>query len=385
VRAIVLVLFASAAAAEVDAPLGRFARPGVPVLLRSDRPVVVDLEGWTFRVEGVSPVFPPALPCVVRVDGDEVLRLEEPPRPLTGVIGDVPPGLGDAVEIRPVALAAGSWRALDLFDRLLVTGPVRGDEPWFGTVAQWVLSGGSLAAQRARRLFPEGTGLGAAAERIEDLPPPLIPAPGNVRPDVYALLRETAKRSPPFRSARWVVLGAALASALQILVAMRGRMRAATLAAGLLAVALAGAAAGLLRTRADYTPVARGRIEVSWWKDGVERVRTYLVYREAGPHASAPRAPEAAPVLFGSNRTPWWRGPGEEAGVGEGITRIFLVEDVRMAPGAPSLPSGQPPKDLWERERPRRGGVRVGATPVSEPEATPGAPLVLAVRAVVQD
>ncbi|MCK6461706.1 MAG: hypothetical protein L6Q95_17625, partial [Planctomycetes bacterium] len=324
-------------------------------------------------------------PCIVRVDGDEVLRLAEPPRPLTGVIGDVPPGLADAVEIRPVALAAGSWRALDLFDRLLVTGPVRGDEPWFGTVAQWVLAGGSLAAEGARRLFPEGTGLGAAAERIDDLPLPRIPAPGNVRPDVYALLRETAGRSPPLRAARWIVLGAAVAMALQILLAMRGRMRMATLALGILAVALLGAVAGLLRTRADYTPVARGRIEVSWRKDGVERVRTYLVYREAGPEASAPRAPEAAPVLFGSNRTPWWRGPGEEAAVGEGITRIFLVEEVRRAPGTPSLPSGEPPGDLWERERPRRGGVRAGATPVSPPEAALEAPLLLAVGAVVQD
>ena len=93
----------------------------------------------------------------------------------------------------------------------------------------------------------------------------------------------------------------------------------------------------------------------------------------------------ALPVLFGANRTPWWRGPGEDAPVGEGIVRIFLVEEVRKVPGAPPLPSGEPPADFWARERPLRGAFRVGSTPVSPPEATPDAPLVLAVRALVQD
>lgn len=384
-RSLLLLVLASAAAAEVDAPLGRFARPGVPVLLRSDRPVVVDLDGWTFRVEGTAPVFPPTVPCIVRVDGDEALRLSGATDPLTGVIGDIPPGLSGAVPIGPAALAGGSWRALDLFDRILATVPVRGDEPWFREVAQWVLAGGSFAAEDARRLFPDGTGLGAAADRLEDLPPPRIPAPGNVRPDVYALVQETARRSPPLRAARWIVLGAALACALQILLSMRGRMRAATLALGLLAVALLGAGTGLLRTRADYTPLARGRIEVSWSSGGVERLRTYLVYREAGPGAAAPHMPDALPVLFGSNRTPWWRGPGEEVSVGEGMIRIFLVEEVRKAPEPPPLPSGEPPDGFWVRERPLRGGIRAGSTPVSPPDAGPDGSLILAVRTLVQD
>jgi hypothetical protein len=386
-RALLLLVLASSAAADVEAPLGPFARAGVPVLLRSDRPVVVDLDGWTFRVEGATPVFPPALPCIVRVDGEETLRLSEPKGPLTGVIGDVPPALGEsAVPIQPVALALGCWRALDLFEKVLVTGPVRGDEPWFPCVAQWVLAGGSLAVEGAGRLFPEGTGLGAAAERLEDLPPSRIPAPLNVRPDVYELVPEVARSSPPFRTARWVVLGAALAMALQILVALRGRMRATTLVLGLAAVAILGAGAGLLRTEADYTPVARGRIEVSWFGGGVERIRTYLVYRDAGPRALAPHAPDALPVLYGRNRAPWWRGPGEEAAVGEGVIRIFLVEEVRKAPAPPLLlPAGEPPKDLWARERPLRGGSRAGATPIAPPEAVAEAPLLLALRAVVQD
>jgi hypothetical protein len=381
---LVLAASATSAAVEIEAPLGRFAKPGVPVLLRSDRPVVVDLDGWTFRVEGATPVFPPALPCVVRVDGEEVLRLSARPDRLLGVIGDPPPG-SEAVPIREAALAHATWRALDVFDAVLATGTVRGDEPWFPCVAQWVLAGGSLAITDARRLFAEGTGLGAAAESLEDLPPPRIPAPGNVRPDVYELVPEVLESSPPFRAARWVVLGAAAAMALQIVVAMRGRMRARALVLGLAATALLGAGAGLLRTRADYTPVARGRLEISWWKDGVERVRTYLVYRDAGPGAAAPHAPDALPVLYGRNRAAWWRGPGEEAAVEEGVIRIFLVEEVRKAPAPPDLPSGEPLKDLWAHERPLRGEVRAGATPVSPPEAVAEAPLLLGLRAVVQD
>ncbi len=382
-----LLALAATSAAGVEAPLGPYARPGVPVLLRSDAPVTVDLDGWTFRVDGTTPVFPPAVPCVVRgEDGKELLRLEDPgDRPLTGVLGDVPEGLEGAVPIRPVALAAGSWRALDLFDRFLVTGPVRGDEPWFPTVAQWVHAGGSLVVPDARRLFPEGTGLGAVAERAEDLPPPRIPRPGNVRPDVYALVKRVADRSPPLHAARWVVLGAALAGALQVLLALRGRLRAATLLLGLGAVALLGAAVGLVRTRADYTPVARGRIEISYFGGGAERRRTYLVYRHAGPGAVAPRAPDAAPVLFGGDRAPWWRGLGEEAPVVEGIIRVFLVEEVFRAPAPPPLPGTAVPFDLWALECPRRGDVRVSASTPRAPEAARGAPLLLGIRALVQD
>jgi len=382
-----LLALAAAAAAGVDAPLGPYARPGVPVLLRSDRPVVVDLDGWTFRVDGTTPVFLASLPCIVRTEAkSDALRLEDPgDRALTGVIGDVPEGIEGAVQIRPLALAAGCWRALDVFDRVVVTGPVRGDEPWFPCVAQWVLAGGSLVVADAQRLFPEGTGLGAAADTPQDLPPPRIPRPGNVRPDVYGLVKAVKRESPPLRAARWVVLGAALACALQILLALLGRMRARALVLGIAAVGLAGAGSGLLRTRADYTPVARGRIEISWFLHGAERRRTYLVYGNAGPSAAAPHAPAAAPVLFGDNRTPWWRGPGEEVPVEEGIIRIFLVEEVHLAPAPPSLPAAEPPAALWERERPLRGEVRVGATPVAAPEAMAEAPLLLALRAVVQD
>jgi hypothetical protein len=376
------------ALAGVEAPLGLYARPGVPVLLRSDTPTVVDIDGWTFRVDGTTPIFPPAVPCVVRdEDGRELLRLEDPgDRPLTGVIGGVPPDLEGAVGIpRPVALAAGCWRALDIFDRVLVTDPVRGDEPWFPCVARWVHAGGSLALADALRLFPEGTGLGAAAERAGDLPGPRIPRPTNVRPDVYALVRPVASGSRPLRAARWIVLGAALASALQILLALRGRLRPATLLAGLGAVALLGAAVGLVRTRADYTPVARGRIEISYFGGGVERRRTYLVFVHAGPRAVAPRAPDALPVLFGTNRAPWWRGPGEEVPVEEGIVRIFLVEEVLRAPEAPPFESPAVPVDLWGRECPVRGNARPTSSPFAAPEATPATPLLLGIRAVVQD
>ena len=375
------------ALAGVEAPLGPYARPGVPVLLRSDVPTVVDIDGWTYRVDGTTPVFPPAVPCVVRgEDGRELLRLEDPgDRVLTGVIGDVPPGVEGAVPVRPVALAAGGWRALDLFSKVLVTGPVRGDEPWFPCVARWVHAGGSLALPDALRLFPEGTGLGAAAERLEDLPPLRIPRPTNVRPDIYDLVLPVALASPPLRVARWIVLGAALASAFQILLALRGRLRARTVLAGLGTVALLGAAVGFARTRADFTPVARGRIEISYFGGGIERRRTYLVYRHAGPSAVAPRAPDALPVLFGSNRAPWWRGPGEEVPVEEGIIRVFLVEEVLRSPPPPPFESPAVPVELWGRERPVRGDAQPTSSPLSAPEATLAMPLLLGIRAVVQD
>jgi len=371
----------------IDAPLGPYARPGVPVLLRSDVPATVDLDGWLFRIDGTTPVFPPAVPCVVRgEDGREILRLEDPgDRPLTGVLGDVPPDLEGGVAVRPAALAAGGWRALDLFDALLVTGPVRGDEPWFPCVAEWVHAGGSLAVAGSRRLFPEGAGLGAVADRREDLPLPRIPRPGNVRPDVYGLVGRVAASSPPFRHARWILVGTLIACALQTLLVRLGRLPAWALVLGLGAIVIAAAILAAVRTRADYTPTARGRIEVSYFGNGIERRRSYLVYLHAGPGASAPRTSDALPVLFGGNRTPWWRGVGEEVPVEEDIIRIFLVEDVVRAPEAPSLPAGSVPVDLWAVERPRRGEARVGASPLLPPEAIWKAPLLVRVRAVVQD
>lgn len=369
----------------VETPLGNYARPGVPVLLRSDAPTVVEIDGWTYRVDGTTAVFPPSVPCAVRdEEGNELFRLEDPKdRALLGVIGNVPPALEHGVEIRPVALAAGCWRALDLFDRVLAPGPVRGDEPWFPCVAQWVLAGGSLAVEDAARLFPEGTGLGAAAERLEDLPPLRIPRPGNVRPDVYDLVERPDRSSPPLRAARAVVLGAAAASALLFALSRRLRWRPVLL--GLGAIALLGALLGALRTRSDYTAVARGRIEISWFQGGVERKRTYLVYRHAGEGAAAPRVLEGVPVLYSANRAPWWRGPGEEAPMEERMVRIFLVEEVRRAPKPPPLDGPAVPEDLWSREAPRRGTVAACASPVRPPVASREAPLLLGIRAVVQD
>jgi hypothetical protein len=192
-----------------------------------------------------------------------------------------------------------------------------------------------------------------------------------------------AAASPPLRAARAIVLGAALACAL--LLALRARLRARTLLLGLAAVAVCGAGVGLVRTRADYTPVARGRLAISYFGGGVERRRTYLVYRHAGPGASAPRATDAVPILLGSNRAPWWRGVGEEVPVEEGVIRVFLVEEILKAPVPPPLPLAGAPADLWALERPRRGDVAVTASPILAPEAAPTAPVLLEVRAVVQD
>jgi hypothetical protein len=389
-----LLLGAAVAAAPPEAPLGPYARPGTPVLLRSDSAREVSIDGWRFRLgPGVTWVHPPRVPCVVRdAAGRELLAFAPvpPDTRLVGVVGDIPPDLGArvrAVRIWPQGMRAQHWRALDLFDRILVTAPIARDAPWIPAVTEWVRAGGSLVAQE--NPLPLGTGLGRVFARIEDAGPvlePRIPRPGNVRPDVYELVPPPAAHSPALRAARWIVTGAGAALALQILLAALGRMRPRLFWTGVGLVALLGGAVGLVRTRADYTPVAWGRIEVAYYGGGVERRRTYVVFVHAGPGATAPVAAAHTPVLFRAGGDPWWVAPGRGVALGPGMTRIFLVEEVLSGSGSRLGEKRLPPPAFWEREGPRRGRARAAAGPEAPPLADPEEfPVLQRVEVVLQD
>jgi hypothetical protein len=389
-----LLLGASVAGAELDVPLGPYARPGTPVLLRSDTAREIAIDGWRFALErGMTWVHPPRVPCVVRdPTGRELLSLAPVPADvrLVGVVGDVPPDLGTnvrAVRIRPHGMRAQHWRALDLFDRVLVTGPIARDAPWLSALTEWVRAGGSLVAPQ--NPLPLGTGLGRVHAGVEGAGPvlePRIPRPGNVRPDVYELVPPPAARSPALRAARWIVTGAGAALALQVVLAALGLMRRRLFWAGVGLVALLGGAVGIVRTRADYTPVARGRIEVAYCGGGVERRRTYLVFVHAGPHAAAPVAAAHTPILFRAGGDPWWTAPGHGTTLGAGMTRIFLVEEVLSGSESRLREKGPPPAAFWKQEGPRRGRARatagLEAAPLADPEEFP---VLRRVEVVLQD
>ena len=55
-----LILLAATLLADISLPLGRFARPGVPVLMDGKGEVTID--GWAFTIDGPTLVHPPRLP-----------------------------------------------------------------------------------------------------------------------------------------------------------------------------------------------------------------------------------------------------------------------------------------------------------------------------------
>jgi len=338
-RGVVLLLLGAAVLADVEAPLGRFARPGVPVLLASGEPKDVVLDGWSFRVDGPTPVFPPRLPCVVEDrDGNELLRLEAAPDRLVGVVGDAPQALefGDGVRVvRGLdleGLDAAHWRALDHFDRIVKTSP-KGS----AALDAWVRAGGSVVEVGERSVetglgrYVSGLDLARALRRAGSVRPARIPRPGNVRPDAYDLVGRPAGGGRPLRSARWIVLGVAVACAVLLLLAATGRMEPRLLVAGLAVVAAAGALLGLVRPASEYAPVASGRFEVTYVWNGFARVRAFEVRAFAGPGACAARPAWGAPMLYRAGSPPW------ADPLKEGMVRIFVTEEVRPATRAPAL------------------------------------------------
>jgi hypothetical protein len=279
---------------EVSAPLGPYARPGVPV------PLVVDAKarGMTdylevdgqryFLLRPVTLVHPAALPCRVSdASGKELLRLEPVPegRTLVGTTGagdDAADGpLRVQIDLR--ALGALHWPCLDLFDVVEAPGEAIAD--------RWHKAGGGR-----------------------------IPRTGNVLPEVYDGLPAPVPAARVWPTARLFLLAFALVLAAQLL--LRARL------GPLAAVALAATLLGAVVTRQKYDPLARARIEIVYRPaaSGPARVRMFDALSAVGPGARADAPEGAGPVFYQSGNTGWFRDDGSYS-LEPGVTRLF-VRDV---------------------------------------------------------
>lgn len=358
-----VLMCAAAARAGVEAPLGPYVRPGVPVVVRTTEPMLLDVDGWAYRVEAEGVIHPARVPCTVRDAGGEVvLRLEAVPAGarIVGVIGSAPGLFGRDARVIPIELP-DAWRALDLFDVVVLSGPA----DWTPVLTTWVRGGGTVLLLAGRDPLDGDLGLGAVVRRAQDVAPRRVPRAGNTRPGVYDLVNPPAGAPPALGSARWVVWGACLAFAVEFVLAALGLLRRRLLLGGLALVAVAGGLVGLVRPRADYTPVACGDLVVSWYQGGWERRQTYRAYTRVGAGARAPEAGPDTPILFGANTSSWWGDPGGGARLGEGIIRIYLHEEVRR--GRPALEVVDPPRS------PRlQAGLIGGLDPLWRVATTPG-------------
>ncbi|MGQ0612515.1 MAG: hypothetical protein ACT4PV_02025 [Planctomycetaceae bacterium] len=362
---LILLAFAAAAGAELETPFGSFARPGVPVLLRSSEAGAVSLEGWSYplRAGMAELVSPPRLPCrLLDEAGRERARLEPVPEGalLVAAVG-VPAeriasllvGEGGA-RVIVIALEPGrmveEWRPYDLFDLIVVA--VHSDSFPGGlrvALGDWVLAGGELAVVGDRNHYfdPQG-GLGRLrADRDLDrllaslgpVRPGRIPRPGGERPDLYDLERPPAAAARPLREARALVAGSAAVLALLLSLGATGRIRGAALIGGTAVVLVSSLILGLLLPPEVYQPEAGGRIEVVYAGERMARWRTYHLLTGLNPSARLYRGEGWTPIFFRPGSPPWWEGAGGEGVLAPGTTRIFLEE--RLAP-SPPLPERQP-------------------------------------------
>ncbi|MEM8885528.1 MAG: hypothetical protein AAGD14_15795, partial [Planctomycetota bacterium] len=94
----------------VELPLGPFGQPGVPVLVTSEEPVDLVVDGWTWRIDGPTAVALPRLPCDVA--GTQV---RAPKGELVGVVGRAGEG-----EVALRLVEGMPWQPLLAFDRIEV-------------------------------------------------------------------------------------------------------------------------------------------------------------------------------------------------------------------------------------------------------------------------
>jgi len=377
-RLIALLVLAAAASADVETPLGPFARAGVLVALRSSEARVVTLDGWSYRLRAGRLEFlsAPRLPCSVLDDsGRERARLEPVPEGalLVGAVGVPADRLATAltgegggrvivVALDPLRLVA-DWRPYDLFDLVVVAVPsdaLPGDARV--ALSDWVLAGGELAVlgDRFAYLDPQG-GLGRLrTERALDrllaslgpVRPHRIPRPGGTRPDLYELVGPPVPSARPLRAARALVGGAAAALALLLTLGAIGRLRRAAIFGGAALVLVSSLLLGLLLPSHAYRPEARGRIEVVYAGERVARWRTYHVVTSLNPAARLPRVEGWLPILFRAASPPWWEGATGEAALPPGNSCIFLEERLAPPPQRPERPSDGPLQAASLRERP---------------------------------
>ena len=192
------------AVGEVEAPFGRFARPGVPVPVYSSDPGSVTVDGgWTAWLVsgGIATVFVPRVPCRIRDgEGAELLAFEAVPDGvfLVGVVGTVPDtaqeligeAAGRRVLLQPIERdrLPDDWRAYDLFDLVIVAAaPARLKAGADKALVDWAHAGGRVAALGRAGAYYVGAGGGlgwfalAACWRMRPFRRPPLRAAGSAR------------------------------------------------------------------------------------------------------------------------------------------------------------------------------------------------------------
>jgi len=340
---VVLCLAAVAAAdsgISVEAPLGPYARPGVPLALRSTTDVTVLIDGWTYRLRDGETTYVRVsrAPCaVVDRSGAVLLRLDAVPDDtrLVLLLGAGPDNLaaslagtsGEAVE--SVHVRAGNlpklWNAFDLFDRVYLLQ----DSRRTNALETWGHGGGDLAG-----------GGGDPAEvlaRAGPVRPLRVPRAASARPDLYDDLPRAEIAPDALHQARLVVLGSGLAFALLVAAGAWFRVdRRLLLGMGVL-VGVAGVGLGAVLPEQSDRAVAAGRIEEVFVLDGHVRRRIYRVAVTLRPGLAPKAGPSEQPVPYLERGGAWWRSPGVAGPAEPGMTRIFLTEQVEPVEHAESI------------------------------------------------
>lgn len=309
---------------EVTAPLGPYARPGVPVPLVVKGETEIVVEGWRYAAEPLTIVHPPVVPCVVRnAAGKELLRLEAVPDKtlLVGVEGAVPPDYAariprpDGYDVRAVSIDPTHKVGLGLFDRVVTRDRLQA-EP-------------------------------------KELKPPARPRRGNIAPAVYDLIPEPAGASGALLAARLIGIAAAIVMAIQILLYGRGLVSARFARWSLGFVAVVGALAGAAGAYSEYTPVFEARIVIR----GTPNDFAYRCFGALGPGAEIVPGRSWTPLFYRSAGQPWWTDGTRRMSIPPGVLRLFLDRDPPPSPVPIDAKDG--PKGLRALAPPGPGRIRV--------------------------
>ena len=307
--------------AEVSAPLGPYARPGVPVLLATKGETVLVVEGWRYKAEPLMIVHPPFVPCTVRnAAGKELLRLEQVPpgRKLIGTTGsghDLEDG-AERVHIEVALLPDAYWRCLDVFDEVIGKAPM---------IDAWKRAGGDRG----------------------------IPRVGNIAPYVYDLVEAPIEPSAAWALARLIILvtGIALGS----MVFLGAHVGLVTL------VALLGGAVALVAPGARFEAAVAMEIEVIYHLPEATRTRVFVGHTAVGGGASVTPHPQSVPLFYRAAADPWWEGVERSCPLEPGVIRLFLTEELQEASRGPEKPKEEGPiGKLVGTFKPKKGRWRVG-------------------------
>ncbi len=278
--------------AVVELPLGNFARPGVPVLITSDKPTVVDVGGWKWLVDGPTEIYPPSLPATIRFEGGQ-LHLEQ--------YQEVFMLVGSKKNMRLVR--GMGWQPLELFDRI----ELYLDEwaPWEKSILDgWERAGGLVQAYE-----------------LWGAPPSVREKSSNVLPEIYDLAPARGVGSRAHDLAKPFAAGTAIALAVLLLLRPRRVMLLCLL------VATLGGGVGVWRVASAVEPFSRAEVRIY----GFGRVRIFTMYRAEIDGAEMP-APEGAPFFYRGPGQPWWDSEDRILRADRGVIRGFVRDELGTAP-----------------------------------------------------